>query len=109
MKETDEIIDRAAAMRFNAIFLQVRPMGDALYPSELYPWSSFLTGEQGKAPDPFFDPLRYWIDAAHARGMELHAWINPYRVTIGKKEFFPPPIPPRNIPNGPSNTAIVFT
>ena len=94
MKETDEILDRAAAMRFNAIFLQVRPMGDALYPSELYPWSSFLTGEQGKAPDPFFDPLRYWIDAAHARGMELHAWINPYRVTIGKKELSD--LPPAN-------------
>ena len=86
-KEADEILDRAAALHFTAIFLQVRPMGDAFYPSKLYPWSSFVTGEQGVAPDKNFDVLGYWVKAAHSRGLELHAWINPYRVTVGKKEL----------------------
>ena len=80
-----EWLDLFQELGFNAIFLQVRPMGDAFYPSELYPWSSFLTGEQGKAPDEDFDALRFWLDEAHARGIQLHAWINPYRVTVGRK------------------------
>ena len=63
----------------NAIIFQVRPECDALYPSALEPWSRFLTGQQGRAPQPYWDPLQWMIEQCHARGMELHAWINPYR------------------------------
>ena len=63
----------------NAIIFQVRPECDALYESQLEPWSYYLTGEQGKAPDPYWDPLAWMIDQCHQRDMELHAWINPYR------------------------------
>ena len=63
----------------NAIIFQVRPECDALYESKLEPWSYYLTGEQGKAPQPYWDPLQWMIDECHRRGMELHAWINPYR------------------------------
>ena len=63
----------------NAIIFQVRPECDALYKSDLEPWSRFLTGQQGKAPSPYWDPLQWMIEQCHKRGMELHAWINPYR------------------------------
>lgn len=63
----------------NAIFFQVRVEGDALYPSELEPWSRYLTGQQGLPPNPYWDPLQWMIEQCHARGMELHAWLNPYR------------------------------
>lgn len=63
----------------NAIIFQVRPECDALYESRLEPWSRFLTGTQGKAPSPYWDPLQWMITECHKRGMELHAWINPYR------------------------------
>lgn len=63
----------------NAIIFQVRPECDALYASKLEPWSRFLTGQQGKAPSPYWDPLQWMIEECHKRGMELHAWINPYR------------------------------
>ena len=63
----------------NAIIFQVRPECDALYPSKIEPWSRFLTGQQGRAPQPYWDPLQFMVDEAHRRGMELHAWINPYR------------------------------
>ncbi len=63
----------------NAIIFQVRPECDALYASQIEPWSRFLTGQQGRAPQPYWDPLQWMIDQCHARGMELHAWINPYR------------------------------
>ncbi len=67
----------------NAVLFQVRPCADAFYPSELEPWSRFLT-DGGAAPQPYWDPLQFMIDEAHARGMELHAWLNPYRVTAAK-------------------------
>jgi uncharacterized lipoprotein YddW (UPF0748 family) len=73
------ILDRARALNLNAIVLQVRPSADAIYPSELEPWSEFLTGQQGRAPAQPWDPLQFWIEQAHARGLELHAWFNPYR------------------------------
>jgi uncharacterized lipoprotein YddW (UPF0748 family) len=73
------ILDTAAQLKLNAIILQVRPSADALYASELEPWSEFLTGQQGKAPTPYYDPLLFWIQQAHTRGLELHAWFNPYR------------------------------
>jgi uncharacterized lipoprotein YddW (UPF0748 family) len=73
------ILDRAAALNLNAVILQVRPSADALYASKIEPWSAFLTGRMGKAPEPFYDPLAFAVEAAHARGLELHAWLNPYR------------------------------
>lgn len=63
----------------NAIIFQVRPECDALYQSDMEPWSRYLTGQQGKAPSPYWDPLQWMIEQCHKRGMELHAWINPYR------------------------------
>ena len=63
----------------NAIIFQVRPECDALYESSLEPWSYYLTGKQGEKPYPYWDPLQWMIDQCHRRGMELHAWINPYR------------------------------
>lgn len=63
----------------NAIIFQVRPECDALYASRLEPWSRFLTGVQGKAPSPYWDPLLWMVEQCHRRGMEIHAWINPYR------------------------------
>ncbi len=74
------IMDRAAALHMNAVIFQVRPMGDALYDSPYEPWSEFLTGVQGRAPSPMWDPLSFAVEEAHKRGMELHAWFNPYRV-----------------------------
>jgi uncharacterized lipoprotein YddW (UPF0748 family) len=73
------ILDRAVELRLNAVVLQVRPMADALYASELEPWSEYLTGQLGQAPAPFYDPLEFAVREAHARGLELHAWFNPYR------------------------------
>jgi uncharacterized lipoprotein YddW (UPF0748 family) len=66
----------------NAVILQVRPTADAIYPSDLEPWSRFLSGVQGMAPQPWYDPLQFWIEESHKRGMELHAWFNPYRITM---------------------------
>ncbi len=77
--EAIAILDTAVALNLNAIILQVRPQCDALFPSDLEPWSYYLSGEQGKAPEPFYDPLDFWIEEAHDRGLELHAWFNPYR------------------------------
>ncbi len=79
--EADEIINNCANMGITDIFLQVRPESDAFYKSKIYPWSQRLTGSQGTAPEGGFDPLEYWIKQAHSKGMKLHAWINPYRVT----------------------------
>ena len=70
----------------NAVVWQVRPQADAGYPSTLEPWSKWITGEPGKAPEPLWDPLKFMIDQSHLRGMELHAWINPYRVTSSKND-----------------------
>lgn len=73
------IVERAQAIGLNALIVQVRPSADALYASALEPWSEYLTGEQGRAPEPWYDPLALWIAEAHRRGIELHAWFNPYR------------------------------
>ena len=70
----------------NALIVQVRPSGDALYPSKYEPWSEFLTGKQGVAPNPYYDPLQFMIDETHKRGMEFHAWLNPYRAVFSNKE-----------------------
>lgn len=79
--EMIEILDNCKSMGFNAVFLQVRPCGDAFYNSSVFPWSKYLTGTQGVAPDNGFDPLRFAVEEAHNRGIQLHAWINPYRIT----------------------------
>jgi uncharacterized lipoprotein YddW (UPF0748 family) len=78
-KELLTIIQTAASVNLNALILQVRPSCDALYPSKLEPWSEYLTGRQGLAPSPLWDPLQFAIEECHARGIELHAWLNPYR------------------------------
>ena len=80
------ILDRAVTLRLNAIILQVRPSADAIYPSALEPWSEYLTGEQGKAPVPAYDPLAEWISEARRRGIEIHAWFNPYRARHSKAQ-----------------------
>lgn len=82
-RDADAILQGCVDMGMNAVILQVRPSADALYPSELYPWSKYLTGTQGTAPKNGFDPLAYWVERAHALGLELHAWINPFRITKG--------------------------
>ncbi|MCK2034899.1 family 10 glycosylhydrolase [Microbacterium sp. SSW1-49] len=76
------VLDDFASWNMNAVIFQVRPLLDAYYPSDLNPWSEFLTGTQGA--DPGYDPLQRMVDATHARGMEFHAWLNPYRVTNTK-------------------------
>ncbi|HVL14295.1 MAG TPA: family 10 glycosylhydrolase [Gemmata sp.] len=76
-KELIAILDKVQELRLNAVVFQVRPMADALYKSKLEPWSEFLTGEMGKSPG--YDPLAMAVKEAHARGLELHAWFNPYR------------------------------
>lgn len=78
-KFMDHIYDEAVKDGMNAVIVHVRPMGDALYPSKYFPWSKYLTGTQGT--DPGFNPLQIMIEEAHERGLEFHAWINPYRVS----------------------------
>ncbi len=73
------ILDRAVEINLNAIVFQARTMCDAFYESRYEPWSEFLTGETGKAPEPYYDPLAFIVDEAHKRGLELHVWFNPYR------------------------------
>lgn len=73
------LLDRLEEAGINAVFFQVRSACDALYDSPLEPWSFWLTGRQGLAPDPWYDPLAFAVREAHRRGMELHAWFNPYR------------------------------
>jgi len=77
MAEMRTILDKAQTLRMNAVILHVRASGDALYRSTLEPWAKSLTGTQGA--DPGWDPLATWVDEAHARGLELHAWFNPFR------------------------------
>ena len=86
LAEMTAILDAAAKCNLNAILLQVRPACDALYPSDLEPWSEFLTGQSGKPPEPPYDPLATWIRETHARGMELHAWFNPFRARHFKSD-----------------------
>lgn len=84
-RETRNILDRVKRMGMNTVFLQVRPSADAIYRSQIEPMSSFIVGESDRLSADY-DPLSYWIDEAHRRGLELHAWINPLRVTT-KADF----------------------
>lgn len=78
-QELTAILDRAVSLHLNAVIFQVRPSADAVYESKLEPWSGFLTGRMGRAPSPWWDPLAFAVREAHARGLELHAWFNPFR------------------------------
>lgn len=75
-----ELLDELAATGINAVIVQVKPTADAFYPSQLSPWSEWLTGEQGK--DPGYDPLAFMLEEVHKRNMEFHAWFNPYRISM---------------------------
>lgn len=115
-EEFINILNKLQAAGFNAVVVQIRPAADAFYPSAYEPWSEFLSGAQGKAPSPYYDPLKFMIEEAHKRNMEFHAWLNPYRavfdinkssvtanhitkkrkdwfVTYGTKKYFNPGIP----------------
>ena len=86
-----EILDTYKKLNYNAVIVQVRSVGDAMYPSELAPWSRFLTGKEGQAPNPYYDALAWMIEEAHKRGFEFHAWLNPYRATfdLNKQQLSP--------------------
>lgn len=77
--ELKAMLDKAVEVGLNAVVLQVRPSADAIYPSTLEPWTEFLSGTMGKPPSPMYDPLAFAVEEAHKRGLELHAWFNPYR------------------------------
>jgi len=85
-----EQLDSLASCGINAILFQVRVEGDALYRSDLEPWSRYLTGLQGKAPDDDWDPLQFMVDQCHKRGMEIHAWINPFRARTKDTDILSP-------------------
>ena len=92
-KEIIELLDFFKNLNFNAVIFQIRPAADAFYNSKFEPWSSWLTGENGKAPAPYYDPLAFAIAETHKRGMEFHAWLNPYRALVNFKEFQSNPFP----------------
>lgn len=79
--EALQLLDMLEAANFNAVIFQARPSADALYKSNLEPWSYFLSGQTGKTPFPFYDPLEFWIEETHKRNMELHVWMNPFRAS----------------------------
>jgi len=81
-QEMTSYLDIMQELNMNAIIFQVRPAGDAFYASTLEPWSRYLTGRQGREPFPLWDPLDFIILQAHARGIEVHAWLNPYRANM---------------------------
>lgn len=82
-------LDKLEDAGCNAVIFQVRPTADAAYKSDLEPWSQYLTGKRGKAPSEDWDPMEFFIEEAHKRGMEFHAWLNPYRVTATEKDALP--------------------
>ena len=85
------ILDAYKKLNYNAVIVQIRSVGDAFYPTELAPWSRFLTGKEGQPPYPNYDTLAWMIDEAHKRGFEFHAWLNPYRATfdLNKQQLSP--------------------
>ncbi len=80
-----KLLDTHQHNGINSIFVQIRPAADAFYPSQYEPWSEYLMGKQGTPPSPYYDPLAFMIDETHKRGMEFHAWINPYRAVFNIK------------------------
>ncbi len=87
--EAIRILDLCRDLRLNAVILQVRPSADAIYPSALEPWSEYLSGRQGGSVG--YDPLQFWIDEAHARGLDLHAWLNTFRARHRRAQSPPSP------------------
>lgn len=85
IKKIDTMFDNCVDLNMNAVVVQIRPSSDALYNSDYYPWSVYISGTQGK--NPGFDPLEYMVEAAHQRGLEFHAWLNPYRVTLNTTDY----------------------
>lgn len=83
----DTMFDNVVSLDMNAVIVQVRPFGDAMYESEYFPWSRYISGTQGKDPGLTFDPLEYMVEAAHDRGLAFHAWLNPYRVTTATTNY----------------------
>ncbi len=88
-REFIKILDSCKSVGINAVIFQIRPAADAFYASAYEPWSQWLTGKQGRAPYPYFDPLKFMIEQTHKRHMQFHAWINPFRAvaTIGKADI----------------------
>ncbi|HEY5371714.1 MAG TPA: family 10 glycosylhydrolase [Hanamia sp.] len=86
-----KLLDMHKRNGMNALIVQIRPAADAFYPSQYEPWSEYLTGKQGQPPSPYYDPLKFMITETHKRGMEFHAWMNPYRAEfkIGKSSISP--------------------
>ncbi|MEZ5039374.1 MAG: family 10 glycosylhydrolase [Saprospiraceae bacterium] len=82
VEDFKNLLDEYKRIGFNAVIVQIRPVADAFYPSEFAPWSTYLTGRQGTPPEPDYDPLAFMIEEAHKRGLEFHAWLNPYRATM---------------------------
>jgi uncharacterized lipoprotein YddW (UPF0748 family) len=79
------ILDYYKSLNFNTVIVQIRTAGDAFYPTNLAPWSKYLTGKEGRAPESIENPLTWMIQESHARGLEFHAWLNPYRATFDLK------------------------
>ncbi len=92
-KELIDMLNKFQSLNINAVAFQVRPASDAFYASALEPWSHCLMGKQGKCPDPYYDPLEFFIKEAHARCMEAHVWINPYRLSLNTTFDFSPQHP----------------
>lgn len=90
-KEFIDLLEMNRRNGLNAVIVQVRPASDAFFPSPLEPWSEWLTGKQGRPPVPYYDPLQFMIAETHKRGMEFHAWCNPYRAefSIGRSSIAP--------------------
>jgi len=86
-KEVIKILDLFKSLNFNVIIFQIRPSADAFYNSKYEPWSSYLNGTNDKAPLPYYDPLAFIISETHKRGMEFHAWLNPYRAIVNYQKF----------------------
>jgi len=86
-KELIKLLDAFKSLNFNAVIFQIRPSADAFYNSKFEPWSEYLTGINGAEPSPYYDPLAFVISETHKRGMEFHAWLNPYRAMIDYEEF----------------------
>jgi uncharacterized lipoprotein YddW (UPF0748 family) len=87
--EFEELITLYKRLKFNAVFVQIRPAADAFYSSPLEPWSPWLSGKTGVAPQPYYDPLEFMIQTAHKHGVEFHAWLNPYRAVVNVPESGP--------------------
>ncbi len=83
-----KLLDMHKRNGMNALIVQVRPASDAFYPSQYEPWSEYLTGKQGQPPSPYYDPLEFMITETHKRGMEFHAWMNPYRAEFRVGRIF---------------------